>query len=139
MINWKLVSVVLVGFLSSALLQGCAQTPERSVGRVDNMALNNVQKAPELNNLSEGDLVEIYSGILAPFGKVTIGREYYSASGRLCKQILSVTSAEIMSIACSVGGENWYVRKPLGGRSKAVSKSLSVNALLTPTSAIKPE
>lgn len=125
MLNRKLARIALFSLISPVLLQGCAQMPGRTVSAIDNMAVSTAQKAPELNGLSQGDLVELDSGLLAPFGKVTIGRKYYAASGRLCKQILNVAGEEVVSIVCSVDAEHWYVRKPLGGKSKKVSRNLS--------------
>ena len=44
-------------------------------------------------------------------GQVSIGREYYSASGRLCKQILNVSGDALVGVACKLDEQQWYTRQ----------------------------
>jgi len=128
MLKRRPVTSAIVLVVLSTVLQSCASTSHQatvSETRVDE--LDSV-KAPELNNLSTGDLVELYDGVLAPFGRITIGREYFAASGRLCKEILNASGKELVSIACRVSEDEWYTREPLNLSSspRATSSSLLV-------------
>lgn len=90
-------------------LQGCTTSPERTATAAVSMA--SVQPAAELDSLKEGDDVVFRTGILAPLGKVIIGREYHSAGGRVCKRILDASSNELTAVACRAGEGQWYMRQ----------------------------
>lgn len=96
-------------FTSLLILQACATSPEQTAA--DTVSMASVQPASELDSLKEGDAVVFRTGILAPLGRVTIGREYHSASGRVCKRILHATSNELAAITCKAGEGQWYMRQ----------------------------
>ena len=67
--------------------------------------------ADNLDNLKEGDSATFQNGFLSRMGPVSIGREYFSASGRLCKQILNVSGDALVGVACKRQNEQWYTRQ----------------------------
>jgi len=93
--------------LTSAMLQSCAHVPERSASVSSNDVVT--IESPEMGDLSRGDIVELKDGVLASFGEVRIGREYFSASGRLCKEILNATGRRVVSIACLFDDQNRFI------------------------------
>ena len=119
--------------LTSAMLQSCAHVPERSASVSSNDVVT--IESPEMGDLSRGDIVELKDGVLASFGEVRIGREYFSASGRLCKEILNATGRRVVSIACLFDDQNWYTRRPLSVRSSGLPVS---EATFTPAQLDQP-
>jgi|GEM_PF-2402571 len=99
---------------SLLVLQGCANSPERSTSDFQSATLASGRQAAKLNDLSEGDSVVFHSGLLSSLGKLTVGREYQAASGRMCKQILSAEGGQQMAVACK-SEDKWYVRQALDG------------------------
>jgi len=99
---------------SLLVLQGCANSPERSTSDFQSATLASGRQAAKLNDLSEGDSVVFHSGLLSSLGKLTVGREYQAASGRMCKQILSAEGGQQMAVACK-SEDKWYVRQALNG------------------------
>jgi len=67
--------------------------------------------SPQLDNLNEGDSATFNNGSLSRMGEVSIGREYYSASGRLCKKILNATGELLVGVACKLDDQQWYTRQ----------------------------
>lgn len=67
--------------------------------------------ADQLDTLSEGDSATFHNGFLSRMGQVSIGREYYSASGRLCKKILNASGDALVGVACKLQGQQWYTRQ----------------------------
>lgn len=65
----------------------------------------------QLDNLNEGDSATFTNGSLSRLGQVSIGREYYSASGRLCKKILNASGDLLVGVACKLDDQQWYTRQ----------------------------
>lgn len=106
-------NILLLTLFSVLALQACAIAPHGSQITADSVRVASAQPAAELDSLTEGDTAVFYTGLLAPLGQVTIGREYFAASGRQCKQILSATGTQLLSVACKVQKDNWYIRESL--------------------------
>jgi len=101
----------LITLVLLPVLQSCAVSSPQAKTPMQTFSSVSAEQAPELETLAEGDSVIFYSGLLAPFGEVTIGREYTAASGRLCKRIHSASGNELLSIACRARKEHWYLRQ----------------------------
>ena len=127
------------------VLQACAVAPERSaLAEVENDQAS-AQLSDELNDSSEGDMALFSTGKLAKLGTVTIGKQYDAASGRSCKQILDASGVQLLSVACQLPTEQWYVRESLNVAGNAIQaapantkfKNVLVQAEL-PTVELKP-
>ena len=116
-------------------LQACAVAPERSApGEVED-DLKGMQVSDELNDLREGDMAQFLTGTLAKFGTISIGREYNAASGRSCKQIFDASGQQLLSVACQLPTNRWYIRESLhvpGNTGQLVPVETDANQLLLP-------
>lgn len=108
-------------------IHGCSTVPGSYNESFVNADSAMSQQAPGLGDMSHGDLTVFENGVLASYGQIMIGREYYSASGRQCKKLLTSTGDNLLSVACKTDKENWYIRKPLSAR-KATAVSTSDTA-----------
>lgn len=103
-------------------LQACATNSESPFERgpafsgtvplasVESTETDAAQTANGLNKVKEGDTVFFRTGKLEQFGKVTIGREYTAASGKLCKQLYESSGEKMIGIACKANDDYWYTR-----------------------------
>ena len=104
---------VLALVACTVIMQACVVAPERSARALAENNRNNVQTSAELDSLKEGDIADFRTGLLAQFGTITIGRQYDAASGRRCKQILDASGAKLLSVACQMPTQQWYIRDSL--------------------------
>lgn len=95
---------------SVIILQACVVAPERQLLVSQEPSLANALPAPELDRVSNGEEVVFYSGLLGSLGPMTIGREYHSASGRVCKQLYKRSGEDPMAVACKSAQGEWYLR-----------------------------
>ncbi len=111
------------------VLQACVVAPQRSDRVVESVGSAVAGHGAELDSLLEGDTVMFDTGLLAPLGQVTIGREYHSASGRMCKRILNASGNELVSVACKVQKGHWYMRELLSARPANVKHRVQKSAV----------
>ena len=135
-------SSVLAVATCVALLQACAVAPERVALDGADKVLSDVQISNGLSGLKEGDTVKFRAGLLAKFGTITIGRHYDAASGRSCKQILDTSGVQLLSVACQLPTEQWYIRESLNTPVTAIqtiSKNTNIKKVLVPAELPKIE
>ena len=111
---------VLVIAICMSYLQACAVAPDRpaSVGLTNE--LSSQQVSVEVDNLKEGDMVNFQTGPLAKLGTITVGRHYNAASGRNCKQILGASGKQLLSVACQLPTNQWYIRESVQNPAGAI-------------------
>lgn len=107
------IESVLVVAACLVFLQACAVSPDRTELASSGKALEALELSKELEGLREGDTAEFRTGLLAKYGPITIGKQYDAASGRSCKQIYDASGTRLLSIACQLPTNQWYVREAL--------------------------